>query len=314
MSEAEVKALRYRNGIIAAFKMVDTCAAEFESETPYYYSCFGSLNEVEPGDAMRKKVIVLGSGPIRIGQGIEFDYCSVHSVWALAEAGYETIIINNNPETVSTDFDIADKLYFEPLTPEDVENIVRLENPDGAVVQFGGQTAIKLTEAIMKMGVPILGTSSDDVDAAEDRERFDEILEQCKIPRPAGTTVFTTEEALQAANELGYPVLVRPSYVLGGQGMQIAVNDGDIVEFMAIINRDVRSIRFWLINIWSARKWKWTAYATARISSSPVLWNISSGPGSIPATAFPCIRPRACPKKSLKAGGLHRPSGAGPSC
>ena len=238
--EAEIKAMRYRNNIIAAFKMVDTCAAEFESETPYYYSCFGSQNEVEPGDNMRKKVIVLGSGPIRIGQGIEFDYCSVHSVWALADAGYETIIINNNPETVSTDFDIADKLYFEPLTPEDVENIVRLEKPDGAVVQFGGQTAIKLTEAIMKMGVPILGTSSDDVDAAEDRERFDEILEQCKIPRPAGTTVFTTEEALQAANELGYPVLVRPSYVLGGQGMQIAVNDGDIVEFMAIINRDVQ--------------------------------------------------------------------------
>ena len=240
ISEAEVKAMRYRNNIVAAFKMVDTCAAEFESETPYYYSCFGSVNEVEPGDNMRKKVIVLGSGPIRIGQGIEFDYCSVHSVWALSEAGYETIIINNNPETVSTDFDIADKLYFEPLTPEDVENIVRLEKPDGAVVQFGGQTAIKLTEAIMKMGVPILGTSSDDVDAAEDRERFDEILEQCRIPRPSGTTVFTTEEALKAANELGYPVLVRPSYVLGGQGMQIAVNDGDIVEFMAIINRDVQ--------------------------------------------------------------------------
>ena len=240
MSEAEVRAYRYKNDITAAFKMVDTCAAEFESETPYYYSCFGSANEVDPGDGMKKKVLVLGSGPIRIGQGIEFDYCSVHSVWALSEAGYETIIINNNPETVSTDFDIADKLYFEPLTPEDVENIVRLEKPDGAVVQFGGQTAIKLTEAIMKMGVPILGTSSDDVDAAEDRERFDEILEKCNIPRPAGTTVFTTEEALKAAEELGYPVLVRPSYVLGGQGMQIAVSDGDIVEFMNIINRDVQ--------------------------------------------------------------------------
>ncbi len=240
MSEAEVRAYRYKNDITAAFKMVDTCAAEFESETPYYYSCFGSANEVDPGDGMKKKVLVLGSGPIRIGQGIEFDYCSVHSVWALSEAGYETIIINNNPETVSTDFDIADKLYFEPLTPEDVENIVRLEKPDGAVVQFGGQTAIKLTEAIMKMGVPILGTSSDDVDAAEDRERFDEILEKCNIPRPAGTTVFTTEEALKAAEELGYPVLVRPSYVLGGQGMQIAVSDGDIVEFMSIINRDVQ--------------------------------------------------------------------------
>ena len=239
MSEAEVKAMRYRNDIIAAFKMVDTCAAEFESETPYYYSCFGSENEVVR-DEMRKKVMVLGSGPIRIGQGIEFDYCSVHSVWALSECGYETIIVNNNPETVSTDFDIADKLYFEPLTPEDVENIVRLEKPDGAVVQFGGQTAIKLTQAIMKMGVPILGTSAEDVDAAEDRELFDEILEQCQIPRPSGTTVFTTQEALKAANMLGYPVLVRPSYVLGGQGMQIAVNDGDIVEFMRIINREVQ--------------------------------------------------------------------------
>ena len=228
-SEAEVKAYRYRNDIVAAFKMVDTCAAEFESETPYYYSCFGNENEVEVGEKMRKKVLVLGSGPIRIGQGIEFDYCSVHSVWALADCGYETIIVNNNPETVSTDFDIADKLYFEPLTPEDVENIVRLEHPDGAVVQFGGQTAIKLTQAIMKMGVPIYGTQAEDVDAAEDRELFDEILEKCKIPRPAGTTVFTTEEALKAANHLGYPVLIRPSYVLGGQGMQIAVRDGDIV-------------------------------------------------------------------------------------
>lgn len=239
LSEAEIKAVRYKNDIVAAFKMVDTCAAEFESETPYYYSCFGSENEVET-DKMRKKVMVLGSGPIRIGQGIEFDYCSVHSVWALSECGYETIIVNNNPETVSTDFDIADKLYFEPLTPEDVENIVRLENPDGAVVQFGGQTAIKLTEAVMKMGVPILGTAAEDVDAAEDRELFDEVLEQCGIPRPAGTTVFTTDEALKAANELGYPVLVRPSYVLGGQGMQIAVSDGDIVEFMNIINREVQ--------------------------------------------------------------------------
>ncbi len=239
-SEAQIKAMRYRNDIVAAFKMVDTCAAEFESETPYYYSCFGSENEVEAGDKMRKKVLVLGSGPIRIGQGIEFDYCSVHSVWALSEAGYETIIVNNNPETVSTDFDIADKLYFEPLTPEDVENIVRLEKPDGAVVQFGGQTAIKLTEAVMKMGLPILGTQAEDVDAAEDRERFDDILEKAGIPRPAGTTVYTTAEALEAANRLGYPVLVRPSYVLGGQGMQIAVNDSDIVEFMAIINREVQ--------------------------------------------------------------------------
>lgn len=235
-TEKEIKELRYKWGIKAAFKMVDTCAAEFASETPYYYSCFDGFNEVE-GISGRKKIMVLGSGPIRIGQGIEFDYCSVHSVWALKNEGYETIIVNNNPETVSTDFDIADKLYFEPLTPEDVENIVRLENPDGAVVQFGGQTAIKLTEALMKMGVKILGTSAENVDAAEDRELFDEILEKCCIPRPKGHTVFTTEEALKAANGLGYPVLVRPSYVLGGQGMKIAVSDNDIEEYMAIINR-----------------------------------------------------------------------------
>ncbi len=235
-TEQQIKELRYEYGITAAFKMVDTCAAEFASETPYYYSCFDGVNEVE-SSSERKKIMVLGSGPIRIGQGIEFDYCSVHSVWALSEENYETIIVNNNPETVSTDFDIADKLYFEPLTPEDVENIVRLEHPDGAVVQFGGQTAIKLTQALMEMGVQILGTSAENVDAAEDRELFDEILEKCYIPRPSGKTVFTTEEALAAAAELGYPVLVRPSYVLGGQGMQIAVSDNDIREFMAVINR-----------------------------------------------------------------------------
>ena len=235
-TEKEIKNLRTEYGINAAFKMVDTCAAEFAASTPYYYSCFGSENEVEKTEG-RKKVLVLGSGPIRIGQGIEFDYCSVHSTWAFAEEGYETIIVNNNPETVSTDFDIADKLYFEPLTPEDVENIVELEKPDGAVVQFGGQTAIKLTEALMKMGVPILGTAAEDVDAAEDRELFDKILEKCCIPRPSGHTVFTCEEAIQAANELGYPVLVRPSYVLGGQGMQIAINDDDITEFIGVINR-----------------------------------------------------------------------------
>ena len=235
-TEEEIKDMRYANGITAAYKMVDTCAAEFAAETPYYYSVFGSENEaVETND--RKKVLVLGSGPIRIGQGIEFDFCSVHCTWAFAKEGYETIIINNNPETVSTDFDIADKLYFEPLTPEDVESIVNLEKPDGAVVQFGGQTAIKLTEALMKMGVPILGTSAENVDAAEDRELFDEILEKCGIPRPSGHTVFTAEEAKKAANELGYPVLVRPSYVLGGQGMQIAINDEDVDEFIGIINR-----------------------------------------------------------------------------
>ncbi|HKL80568.1 MAG TPA: carbamoyl-phosphate synthase large subunit, partial [Mobilitalea sp.] len=239
LPEDEIKTLRKNNGIIAAFKMVDTCAAEFDAETPYYYSCFGSENEVlgaGKDGQQRKKIMVLGSGPIRIGQGIEFDYCSVHSVWALSKSGCKTIIVNNNPETVSTDFDIADKLYFEPLTAEDVENIVDLEKPDGAVVQFGGQTAIKLTEALLKMGVPILGTSAADVDAAEDRELFDRILEKCKIPRPAGKTVYTTEEAIRVANELGYPVLVRPSYVLGGQGMQIAISDEDIVEFMKIIN------------------------------------------------------------------------------
>ena len=235
-TEEEIKDMRYANGITAAYKMVDTCAAEFAAETPYYYSVFGSENEaIETND--RKKVLVLGSGPIRIGQGIEFDFCSVHCTWAFAKEGYETIIINNNPETVSTDFDIADKLYFEPLTPEDVESIVNLEKPDGAVVQFGGQTAIKLTEAMMKMGVPILGTSAENVDAAEDRELFDEILEKCGIPRPSGHTVFTAEEAKKAANELGYPVLVRPSYVLGGQGMQIAINDEDVDEFIGIINR-----------------------------------------------------------------------------
>ena len=235
-TEEEVKQLRYEYGITAAFKMVDTCAAEFASETPYYYGCFDGSNEVEE-TRDHKKIMVLGSGPIRIGQGIEFDYCSVHSVWALKQEGYETIIVNNNPETVSTDFDIADKLYFEPLTPEDVENIVRLEKPDGAVVQFGGQTAINLTESLIKMGVKILGTSAENVDAAEDRELFDEILEQCCIPRAKGDTVFTTEEALKVANELGYPVLIRPSYVLGGQGMQIAISDEDVDEFMAVINR-----------------------------------------------------------------------------
>jgi carbamoyl-phosphate synthase large subunit len=235
----EIKAMRKQNGIIAAYKMVDTCAAEFDAATPYYYSTFGSFNEVEQTTG-KKKIMVLGSGPIRIGQGIEFDYCSVHSVWALSKCGCETIIVNNNPETVSTDFDIADKLYFEPLTPEDVENIVDIEKPDGAVVQFGGQTAIKLTDALLKMGVPILGTSAADVDAAEDRELFDQILEQCGIPRPAGKTVYTTEQAITVANDLGYPVLVRPSYVLGGQGMSIAISDEDIVDFMKIINMTVQ--------------------------------------------------------------------------
>ena len=235
-TEEEIKQMRYANGIVAAYKMVDTCAAEFAAETPYYYSVYGSENEAAE-TTPQKKVLVLGSGPIRIGQGIEFDFCSVHCTWAFAKEGYETIIINNNPETVSTDFDIADKLYFEPLTPEDVENVVNIEKPDGAVVQFGGQTAIKLTEALTKMGVKILGTSAENVDAAEDRELFDEILEKCEIPRPKGQTVFTAEEAKKAANELGYPVLVRPSYVLGGQGMRIAVSDEDVEEYIGVINQ-----------------------------------------------------------------------------
>ena len=236
MPKEQVKAMRLENGITAAFKMVDTCAAEFEAATPYYYSVYGGENESVPSRD-RKKVLVLGSGPIRIGQGIEFDFCSVHCTWAFKKEGWETIIVNNNPETVSTDFDIADKLYFEPLTPEDVENIVNIEQPDGAVVQFGGQTAIKLTGALMKMGVPILGTSADDVDAAEDRERFDEILGACGIRRPLGETVFTAEEAKAAAARLGFPVLVRPSYVLGGQGMRIAISPEDIDEYIGIINQ-----------------------------------------------------------------------------
>lgn len=235
-NENEVHQMRLDNNIRAAYKTVDTCAAEFDATTPYYYSVHNAYNEVNPPKD-KKKIMVLGSGPIRIGQGIEFDYCSVHCVWALKEAGYDTIIVNNNPETVSTDFDIADRLYFEPLTPEDVESVVDQEKPDGAIVQFGGQTAIKLTKALMEMGVPILGTSADDVDAAEDRERFDEILEKCHIDRPRGSTVFTTEEAIETAHRLGYPVLVRPSYVLGGAGMEIALNDGDIKKFMKIINR-----------------------------------------------------------------------------
>ena len=235
-TEEEIKQMRYANGIVAAYKMVDTCAAEFAAETPYYYSVYGSENEAAE-TTPQKKVLVLGSGPIRIGQGIEFDFCSVHCTWAFAKEGWETVIINNNPETVSTDFDIADKLYFEPLTAEDVESIVNIEKPDGAVVQFGGQTAIKLTEALMKMGVPILGTKAEDVDAAEDRELFDEILEKTHIPRAAGGTVFTAEEAKEVANRLGYPVLVRPSYVLGGQGMKIAFNDEEIEESIGITNR-----------------------------------------------------------------------------
>ena len=238
-TEKEIYERRIKENIIAGFKMVDTCAAEFEAVTPYYYSCFDGENE-NTSVTDKKKVLVLGSGPIRIGQGIEFDFCSVHCVWAFSKAGYETIIINNNPETVSTDFDIADKLYFEPLTPEDVRNVVELEKPYGAVVQFGGQTAIGLTKALMEMGVKILGTSAEDVDAAEDRELFDNILNETGIPRASGGTVFTADEAVEVANRLGYPVLVRPSYVLGGAGMRIAISDSDIREYINIINRNVQ--------------------------------------------------------------------------
>ena len=238
-TEKEIYDCRIKENIIAGFKMVDTCAAEFEAVTPYYYSCFDGENE-NTSVTDKKKVLVLGSGPIRIGQGIEFDFCSVHCVWAFSKAGYETIIINNNPETVSTDFDIADKLYFEPLTPEDVRNVVELEKPYGAVVQFGGQTAIGLTKALMEMGVKILGTSAEDVDAAEDREIFDNILNETGIPRASGGTVFTADEAVEVAGRLGYPVLVRPSYVLGGAGMRIAISDSDIREYIGIINRNVQ--------------------------------------------------------------------------
>ncbi len=230
-----IKQLRKEYGINAAYKMVDTCAAEFEAVSPYYYSTYDQFSEVRKSD--RKKVLVIGSGPIRIGQGIEFDYCSVHSVWALKEQGYETIIANNNPETVSTDFDTSDRLYFEPLTIEDVENIIETENPEGVIVQFGGQTAIKLVNALSDYGIRIFGTQAKDVDAAEDREKFDRILEEVGIPRPKGRTVYTLEQALNTAKELIYPVLVRPSYVLGGQGMEIAYSDKDITEFMEIINR-----------------------------------------------------------------------------
>ena len=226
---------------IAVFKMVDTCAGEFKAETPYFYSTYDEENEarqfIDRTDTGKKKVIVFGSGPIRIGQGIEFDYCSVHCVWALKEMGYDAIICNNNPETVSTDFDTGDRLYFDPLTKEDVESIIETEKPYGVVVQFGGQTAIKLTKHLSDMGVRILGTSADSIDAAEDRERFDELLNKCGIPRPAGHTVMNTEEALKAAQDLGYPVLMRPSYVLGGQNMIIAHSDQDIIEYMEIITR-----------------------------------------------------------------------------
>lgn len=223
-----------QNKRYASYKMVDTCAAEFQAATPYFYSTFDEENESL--EVPRKKtIIVFGSGPIRIGQGIEFDYCSVHCIWALKKAGYDTVIINNNPETVSTDFNTADRLYFDPLTPEDVMSVIETEKPYGVVVQFGGQTAIKLTKHLAKAGINILGTSADSIDAAEDRERFDAVLEECNIPRPQGHTAFTTEQALEAARTLGFPVLLRPSYVLGGQNMIIAMSEQDVTEYMQII-------------------------------------------------------------------------------
>ena len=290
-TEKEIHDMRYENGIVAAFKMVDTCAAEFEASTPYYYSVFGSENEAIETNP-KKKVLVLGSGPIRIGQGIEFDYCSVHCTWAFAKEGWETVIINNNPETVSTDFDIADKLYFEPLTPEDVESIVKLEKPDGAVVQFGGQTAIKLTESLMKMGVKILGTKAEDVDAAEDRELFDEILEKTQIPRAAGGTVFTAEEAKEVANRLGYPVLVRPSYVLGGQGMKIAFNDDEIEEFIGIINRIAQDHPILVDKYLQGKEIEVDAVCDGTDILIPVSWSISNVPVYTLETVFPYTRHR----------------------
>ena len=302
-TEGQIRDMRRRFGITAAYRMVDTCAAEFAAETPYYYSVFGSENEAS-GDKKentdmerKKKVLVLGSGPIRIGQGIEFDFCSVHCTWAFSKEGYETIIVNNNPETVSTDFDIADKLYFEPLTPEDVGHIVDLEKPDGAVVQFGGQTAIKLTESLMKMGVPILGTSAENVDAAEDRELFDEILEKCGIPRPSGGTVFTAGEAKEVANRLGYPVLVRPSYVLGGQGMQIAINDHDVEEFMGIINRIAQDHPILVDKYLQGKEIEVDAVCDGEDILIPGIMEHIERAGIIPATVFPYIRRKAFPRR-----------------
>ena len=226
----EIRVLRKGMKITPSYKIVDTCAAEFEAATPYYYSTYAQEDEVEVSN--KRKVMVLGSGPIRIGQGVEFDYCSVHSVWALRQMGIESIIVNNNPETVSTDFDTADRLYFEPLTPEDVLNIIDKEKPEGVIVQFGGQTAINLANSLEKAGVKVFGTSVDDIDRAEDRERFDELLEEISIPRPQGTSVTNVEDAVTAANKIGYPVVVRPSYVLGGRAMEIVYSETELIDYM----------------------------------------------------------------------------------
>ncbi len=233
-TEGDIRALRERMGVRASFRMVDTCGGEFAAVSPYFYSAYGVATEAK--SSVNKTVVVLGSGPIRIGQGIEFDYCSVHCVWALKRAGFDTVIINNNPETVSTDFDTSDRLYFEPLTPEDVVNVLEIEKPVGVVCQFGGQTAIKLAKAVRDAGYTILGTDLGGIDTAEDRELFNELLSRLHIPQPKGMTVFTADEAAKAAAALGYPVLVRPSYVLGGQGMEIAYDEKHIREYMSIIN------------------------------------------------------------------------------
>ena len=229
-SGADVRAKREEFGIRPVYKMVDTCAGEFEAVSPYYYSTYDDENEAVPSD--KRKVLVLGSGPIRIGQGIEFDYCSVHSIQALKKMGIETIIINNNPETVSTDFDTSDRLYFEPLTEEDVYSIIELEKPEGVILQFGGQTAIKLANFLDRMNVPILGTKPKYIDEAEDREKFDAVLEKLGIKRPKGRGVWSLEEGIREAEELGYPLLVRPSYVLGGQGMEITHNEKELVQYL----------------------------------------------------------------------------------
>ena len=235
--EGDIRALRRETGTVPTYYLVDTCAAEFEAYTPYFYSTYETGQEVVPAD--RKKVIILGGGPNRIGQGIEFDYCSVHCVWTLKKHGCEAILVNNNPETVSTDFDTGDRLYFDPLNPESVDNIIATEKPDACVVQFGGQTAIKLAKHMDEIGLPILGTPADAIDEAEDRERFDELLERCNIPRAPGRTVFNLDEALAAAEEIGLPVLMRPSYVLGGQNMIVAYNKADIIEYMGVITEHV---------------------------------------------------------------------------
>ena len=276
---AEVDALPVEN-YRAGFKMVDTCAAEFSANTPYFYSTYDGDNEAAEfiaekeakaaanGEPKKKKVLVFGSGPIRIGQGIEFDYCSVHCVWTLKKHGCEAILVNNNPETVSTDFDTGDRLYFDPLNPESVDNIIATEKPDACVVQFGGQTAIKLAKHMDEIGLPILGTPADAIDEAEDRERFDELLERCNIPRAPGRTVFNLDEALAAAEEIGLPVLMRPSYVLGGQNMIVAYNKADIIEYMGVITEHVLSLIHILPDILS--KYKKIAVVGGGIGTAPM--------------------------------------------